>query len=201
MFSEDPRRAAILARISFVIRHLPRGSVVLFMDEKGPITVKRYGGYRWTREKRVVLRTYPPTRGKYYLFAAYELFHGRVRWKFHERSRSVEFIKFMQQVRRWYPHQYILVILDADTPHPQHCVASRQEMRRLKIHWLSLPKGSPDDNPLETVFGVLQDEVLVGSAPRDVADQQRQMSRALQRRNRRKDRFVRLKGLDNFHKK
>lgn len=88
-----------------------------------------------------------------------------------------------------------------DTQHTQHCVASRQEMRRLKIHWLSLPKGSPDDNPLETVFGVLQDEVLVGSDPRDVADQQLQISRALQRRNRRKERFVRLKWLDDFHKK
>lgn len=171
------------------------------MDEKGPITVKRYGGYRWTREKRVVLPKYQRTRGKYYLFAAYELFRGQVRWRFFERSRSIEFIKFMEQVRRWYPRQYILVILDADTPHPQHCAASRQAMRRLKMHWLSLPKGSPDDNPLEIVFGVLQDEVLVGSDPRDVAEQQRQISRALQRRNRRKDRFIHLKWIDDFHKK
>jgi transposase len=188
-----------LARISYVIRHLPRGRVVLFLDEKGPIPVKRYGGYRWTAEKRLVLPKYQKTRGKFYLFAVYELFQGRVRWKFDDHETSVEFIAFLRQIRRWYPHQYILIVLDSDTIHPQKSGETRREMRRLQMHWLSLPKGNPDDNPTETVFSVLQGEVIAGSDAPDTAEQKHCISRSLRRRNRRKGRFIRLGYLKDFY--
>jgi transposase len=173
--------------------------MVLFMDEKGPITVKRYAGSLWTTAKRVVLRKYQKTRGKFYLFSAYELYGGRVRWRFYERSRSDEVIAFMRQIRRWYPHQYILVILDQDTTHPQKCVATQQMMRRLKIHWLSLPKGSPDDNPLETIFSLVQRELLAGSDAPDVTTLKQRIRAYLAARNRRSNRCVHLAYLDDFH--
>lgn len=188
-----------MARISYVIRHLVRGSVVLFLDENGPITVKRYGGYRWTTEKRLILPKYQKTRGKFYLLAAYDLFQGRVRWAFDEHETSAEFIAFLRQIRRWYPHQPILIVLDSDTIHPQKSGESRREMRRLQIHWLSLPKGNPDDNPVETVFSVLQREVIAGSNARDPGEQQHRISHSLQQRNRRKDRFIRLGYLKDFY--
>ncbi len=169
------------------------------MDEKGPITVKRYGGRIWTTARRVVLPKCQKTRGKFYLYGVYELFTGRVRWQYYDYKRSEQFIAFMRTIRRWYPGHYILVILDQDTTHPQKCIASRQEMRRLKIHWLSLPKASPDDNPIETVFSVLQGEVLAGSNAPDVLAQKRRVSRALRRRNQRKDRFIRLGYLNELY--
>ncbi len=182
-----------------MIRHLPRGSVVLFLDEKGPITVKRYGGYRWTTEKRLILPKHQKTRWKFYLLAVYDLFQGRVRWKFDDHETSVEFIAFLRQIRRWYPQQYILIVLDSDTIHPQKSGESRREMRRLQIHWLSLPKGNPDDNPTETVFSVLQREVIAGSNAPDTGEQKRCISHSLQRRNRRKDRFIQLGYLKDFY--
>ncbi len=181
------------------MRHLPPGAVVLFMDEKGPIMVKRYGGRIWTTARQVVLPKYQKTRGKFYLYGVYELWTGRVRWRYYDHKRSEQFIAFMREVRRWYPGQYILVILDQDTTHPQKCVASRQELRRLKIHWLSLPKASPDDNPIETVFSVLQGEVLAGSDAPDVPTQKQRVSRALHSRNRRKERFIRLRYLSELY--
>lgn len=169
------------------------------MDEKGPITVKAYGGARWTKAKRLVLPKPQKTRGKFYLFGVYELGAGRMRWKYYDRNRSDEFIPFMRELRRWYPHPYLLVILDHDTTHPQHCAASRRELRRLKIHWLSLPKGSPDDNPIETVFSGLQQGILAGSNAPNVAELKRRISRYLWQRNRGKNRFVQLAWLDDFH--
>lgn len=145
-------------------------------------------------------RKYQKTRGKCYLFGAYELRSGRIHWKYYARSRSEEFMAFMRQVRRWYPHQYLLVVLDQDTTHPQKCAASRNEMRRLKIRWLSLPKGSPDDNPIETVFSLLQRDVLAGSDAPDLSTLKGRVSRYLWLRNRRKNRCVRLAYLDDFHK-
>jgi transposase len=192
VYTEDPHRQVILARIAWAIRHLPPGAVVLFMDEKGPITVKRYGGSVWTTAKRVIMHKNQKTRGKFYLFGVYELFSGHTRWRYYDRSRSDEFIMFMEEIRRWYPHQYILLVLDQDTTHPQTCVASRRAMRRLKIHWLSLPKGSPDDNPLETVFSLLKRDVLAGSNAADGRELKRRLSRYLWQRNRRKDGFVHL---------
>lgn len=52
-------------------------------------------------------------------------------------------------------------------------------MRRLKIHWLSLPKGSPDDNPIETVFSRLQRDVVAGSDAPDLYTLKRRVSRYL----------------------
>jgi transposase len=200
VYTDDPRRKVILARISWAIRHLPPRAVVLFMDEQGPITVKRYGGSVWTTAKRVVLPKYQKTRGKFYLYGLYELFTGRLRWRYYDRRRSDEFIAFMRELRRWYPSQYILVILDQDTTHPQKCLASRQALRRLKIHWMSLPKKSPDDNPIETIFSLLQRAILAGSDAPDVRELKRRISRFLWQLNRRKDRFVHLGYLDDFHK-
>jgi transposase len=199
VYTDDPRRAALLARICYVIRHLPRGSVVLFLDEKGPITVKRYGGYRWTAEKRLILPKYQKTRGQFCLFAVYELLRGRVRWKFDEHATSVEFIAFLRQIRRWYPHQSILIVLDSDTIHPQKSGDSRREMRRLQIHWLSLPKGDPDDSPMETVLIVLQGEAIAGRDAPHTAEQKRRISHSLQRRNRCRDRSIRIPCLLDIH--
>ena len=74
-----------------------------------------------------------------------------------------------------------------------------QEMRRLKIHWMSLPKASPDDNPVETVFSLLQRAILLGSDALDVHELKRRVSHYLWLHNRRKDRFVHLAYLDDFH--
>ena len=48
-----------------------------------PITVKAYGGRRYTRAKRLVLRRNQKTRGRFYLFLLYEVNQGRVDWAFY----------------------------------------------------------------------------------------------------------------------
>jgi len=72
-------------------------------------------------------------------------------------------------------------------------------MRQLKTHWMSLPTGSPDDNPVETVFSLLQRDTLLGSDAPDVRELKRRISHYLWLRNRRQDRIVHLAYLDDFH--
>ena len=69
----------------------------------------------------------------------------------------------MQQVRRWYPTQKVWVILDQDRAHPHKSRETRRTMRSLKIHWISLPKASPDDNPVEPLFSAVQLNILDNS--------------------------------------
>ena len=42
-------------------------------------------------------------------------------------------------------------------------------MRELKLHWISLPKGSPEDNPAENIFSDIQQNILDTSNDVDAA--------------------------------
>src|SRR5215472_15177183 len=54
LLSSDPQRRAILCRLKGLWRHRRRGELLAFFDVQ-PITVKAYGGRRYTREKQLIL--------------------------------------------------------------------------------------------------------------------------------------------------
>ena len=70
-------------------------------------------------------------------------------------------------------------------------------MRGLVLHRISLPKGSPDDNPVEEVFSDVQLMVLDNSNEPDARTKQHRISAHLTRRNHRGDRFIRIRYLAN----
>lgn len=173
--------------------------MLLFFDVK-PVYVKTYGGRRYTSAARLVLPRQQKTHGKFYIFAAYEVNSGRVRWAFLEGKNSPCVIRFLRQIRRWYPDQEVWVALDQDRAHPCHSRATRQAMRARKLHWVSLPKGSPDDNPVETLFSDVQLMILDNSNDADVVATQRRISAHWHQRNRRRDRQVRIPYLGDSDK-
>lgn len=198
LISQDPQRQAILYRIRRVFKHLPPEGVLLFFDVK-PITVKAYGGRRFSSAKRLVLQRYQKTRGRFYLFLSYDVKSGRVRWHYDHAKSSQEVCRFMQQVRHWYPTQSVWVVLDQDPAHPSKSLQTRRVMRSLQLHWISLPKGSPDDNPVETVFSDIQLMILDNSNDPDERTTRRRISHHLNRRNQRRDRFIRIPYLPDSH--
>jgi len=199
LISQDPQRRAILYRIRRVFRYLPPEGVLLFFDIK-PVTVKAYGGRRFSSAKKLVLPRYQKTRGRVYLFLSYDVKSGRVRWCYEYSKNSSAVCRFMQQLRRWYPTQTVWVILDQDPAHPAKSLRTRRMMRSLNLHWISLPKGSPDDNPVETVFSDIQLMILDNSNDPDEQTTRRRISQHLSRRNRRRDRFIRIPYLPDSHK-
>ena len=56
-------------------QHRPRHAVLAFFDVQ-PITVKAYGGRRYTTAKRLVLARDQKTRGRFYLFLLYFYCHS-----------------------------------------------------------------------------------------------------------------------------
>jgi transposase len=191
LLSTDPQRPAILSRIRQIWNHLPTTGVLLFFDVK-PVFVKAYGGRRYSSAPRLVLPRQQKTRGKFYVFAAYDVRTGRVRWAFLEGKSSSFVIRFLRQIRRWYPEQEVWVALDQDGAHPCKAKATQQAMRTLRLHWVSLPKGSPDDNPVETLFSDVQLMILDNSNDRDAAATRRRISAHWRRRNRRRDRHIQI---------
>lgn len=199
MISADPRRKAILARIRWVWNHLPKDGQMLFFDTK-PVTVKAYGGRRYTSARSLVLPRRQKTRGRFHLFLLYDVRTGRVRWTFRASKASSAICQFMHQVRHWYPDGPVWVVLDQDSAHPRKSRQTRRTMRQLGLHWISLPKASPDDNPVETINSDVQQMVLDCSNDPDVRATQRRISARLRGRNRRQDRKIAIPYLDDSHK-
>jgi transposase len=197
--SHDPRRLAILARLRLIWRHLPRNGVLVFFDEQ-PIAVKAYGGRRYTSAKRLLLDRLQKTRGFFYLFVIYDVNTGRRRWAFSTGKSSKYICRFLEQIRRWYPHQQVWIALDHDPAHPCTSRYTRRRMRPLQLHWITLPKGSPDDNPVETIFSDIQLMVLDNSNDPDMQTTQRRIRWHLQRCNRRHHRNIRIAYLPDSHK-
>jgi hypothetical protein len=196
LVSTDPQRLAILSRIRGVWRHLPTNGVLLFFDVK-PVFVKAYGGRRYTQQRRLILPKQQRTRGKFYLFLCYDVAAGRGRWAFMS-GKSTPFVcRFMRLVRKWYPTQIVWCALDQDRAHPCKSRETRRVMRALQLRWISLPKGSPDDNPVETIFSDVQLMVLDNSNDADVLATQRRISRHLRARNQCKDRWIKVPYLPN----
>lgn len=189
LISHDPQRHAILARIRAAWRHLPRNGALILFDIQ-PIAVKAYGGRRYTSAKRLVLERYQKTRGFFYLFALYDVKQGCVRWAFYASKDSEHVGRFMRRVRQWYPNQEVWVILDQDRAHPRKSHETRRIMRALKLHWISLPKASPDDNAVENLFSDIQLMILDNSNDSGPKVTQQRISTHWRKRNRRCDRFI-----------
>jgi hypothetical protein len=73
-------------------------------------------------------------------------------------------------------------------------------MRQLHLQWTSLPKRGPDDNPDETIFSDIQQNVLDTSNDPDEATTRKRISSHLRGRNRRPDRFIRISYLEHAHR-
>ena len=155
---------------------------MVFFDVQ-PIAVKAYGGRRYTSAKRLLIEKHQKTRGFFYLFALYDVRQGRVRWAFYSSKDSAAVCRFMRQIRRWYPSQAVWVILDQDRAHPCKSRETLRTMRALKLQWISLPNGSPDDKPVETLFSDVQLMSLDNSHDADPATTQRRISQHWRKRN------------------
>jgi len=199
LISSDPQRPSILARIRWRYRHLPAHGVLLFFDVK-PVAVKAYGGSRYTSAKRLVLEKRQKTRGRFYVFLIYDVHNGKVHWAFYPGKDSSYVGQFMRRIRRWYPEQDLWVVLDQDSAHPCKSRLTRRSMRALKLHWISLPKGSPDDNPVENIFSDIQKSILDTSNDVDAPMTKKRISAHLRGRCRRKQRRIHIPYLPDSHK-
>jgi len=90
----------------------------------------------------------------------------------------------------WYPTEQVWVALDQDRARPCTSRETKRVIRQLRLRWVSLPKASPDDNPVETIFSDLQLPVLDDSNDADAQTTKRRSSRYLKARNQCQERKV-----------
>lgn len=183
MISEDPDYEAKKARIRELLER--PNCHMLFVDEKGPMTVKRYGGSLWTCRKKVVVRANQKLRVKkrLRLFGAYCPHMDRIFYKFYMEAKSPQFKDFLVFLSRKLRDEKLYIVLDNIKVHKAKVILEYVE-KNGRIELIFLPKGAPELNEIENKFSLLQQEVLNNSSFRSAKELERAVRRWLSAYNR-----------------
>ena len=145
-------------------------SVVLCMDEKGPISAKKYGGYKWCKEREKV-ETNQKTKGRINLFAAYNPHKGEVPViSFSERKKKEDVCSFLKKIKKKFKRkEKVYIILDNFSSHKAK--DAKKTAEELGLELVYLPTNSPHLNPIERrLFANMQKEAINGSNFEDVQE-------------------------------
>jgi transposase len=138
---------------------------VIFLDEKGAICAKEYGGRSW-REKRKRMELGQKINGMRNLFGGLDVIEGREVIESYERRRSGEFCDFLRKLKERYFGYGLWLVMDNVPVHKSKM--SLAMMEELGIHQFWLPKASPELNPQELVWKLMQNRYINNRDFRDV---------------------------------
>lgn len=184
LISEDPDYEAKKRRLNELLEK--PNCILLFFDEKGPTVIKRYGGRKLTNKKFVVIKANQKLRvkKKMYLFAAYNPHKDRIYYKFYYFCTSREFREFVLRFRKRF-EDFIYVIIDNGPIHIAKMVKKiEEEFNDIELFYL--PKSSPELNPLENKFNLLQSEIISNSNFRSTFEMKRAIARWVRSYNNRR---------------
>ncbi len=159
--SNDPDFAAKVADVVGLYLDPPTGAVVLSMDEKTQVqALDRTQPLLPLDFDKSEKRTHDYVRhGTTNLFAALNVGTGEVIGRCFDRRRTVEFVTFLNQVIRRYPHQEIHVIMDNLSTHAGDEIDQWQEKHpQVEFHYT--PTGSSWMNQVEIWFGIITRQAI-----------------------------------------
>jgi transposase len=154
----DPAAARIMWGLYDQIMQAPAEAVVLCVDECDVhlLPVLRAMWMRRGQQARVLT---PGTNRKRAVFGALEWQTGRWLYQITERKRASEFIAFLEQLRRAYPGQPLLLVLDNASIHKARAVAIWLG-QQAQVRLLYLPAYSGHrHNPVEKVWWRLKGQI------------------------------------------
>jgi transposase len=154
--SRDPDFAVKVADVVGLYLDPPEGAVVLSMDEKTQVqALDRTQPVLPMEFSKTEKRTHDYVRhGTTNLFAAFNTITGEVVGRCFQRRRTIEFLKFLNDVVAAYPDKEIHVIVDNLSTHSGEDVDKWLEKHPLvKFHYT--PTGSSWLNQVEIWFGVI----------------------------------------------
>jgi len=162
----------------------PIGSVVVCVDEFGPLKCRPYRGVTWAERKKPVRlpATYHRTQGVRHFLAMYDVHHNILWGWFYERKRGDEFIDFLKRIRDAYASWVrIHVILDNFSPHIRQDVKKYAAKNRMKLVYIAT--NASWMNRIEAHFGPLRKFALEGSYPKTHKELSKQVMDYIEWRN------------------
>ena len=156
---DDPQRVEKLARIRYVVEHLPAKAALFFADELDiPLLPKV--GYQWMPKGAQVEVLTPGTNEKRYLAGALDLRTGTILHRVWWRKTHGLFLDLLQALEHAYPaaqFSRLYVVVDNYKIHKAQAV-QRWLTGHPRFELLFLPTYCPKASPIERAFGDVHDK-------------------------------------------
>jgi len=156
---KDKEYAKKKLRILKLIREKPPYSVVFFFDEKGPVGIKKFGGYSWIKKdctKSVPINQ--KTKGKLCFFVAYDPHNDKIVCKAYERKTSMEFVDFLHYLSSKTKGTIYLILDNCPTHYAKRVKEALDRIKR--IVFIPTAKYAPEMNWVERKLLDMQRQVF-----------------------------------------
>ena len=154
------------------IEHLryntPPNSVLLYVDEKGPVTAKTHGGTSWS-SVQVKVEKAQKINGILNVFGAYDHTNDKMHIHCYQKKTTKQFIDFLKRVEKRYDKniQNIFLILDNLSVHQSKKAKEVLAKDCPRIKLVFLPVRSPELNLIEVRWLWLQRQTINNSTFKD----------------------------------
>ncbi len=138
--SNDPEYDFEKKYIQHLRYNTPSDSVLLYVDEKGPITAKTHGGSSWS-SVQVKVEKAQKIKGLLNVFGAYDHTNDKMHVQCYKKKTGKQFIDFLKRVDRRYDKniQNIFLVLDNLSVHKSKKVKEEISKCCPRIKFVFLP--------------------------------------------------------------
>ena len=142
--------------------------MLLYVDEKGPITAKTHGGTSWS-STQVKVEKAQKIKGLLNVFGAYDYTNDKIHVQCYKKKTGKQFVDFLKRVDKRYDKniQNIFVVLDNLSVHKSKKVKEEISKYCPRIKFVFLPVRSPELNLIEVRWLWLQRQTINNSTFKD----------------------------------
>jgi transposase len=143
--------------------------VLLYVDEKGPITAKTHGGTSWS-STQVKVEKAQKINGILNVFGAYDHTNDKIHVQCYRNKTAKEFVDFLKRVDKRYDKNIlknIFVVLDNLSIHKSKKAKDEISKYCPRIKFVFLPVRSPKLNLIEVRWSWLQRQTINNSTFKD----------------------------------
>ena len=131
-------------------------------DEKAKIAIKEYGGYDYTKKKKIKVPAKQKVKGLLEMPAAINIHTGKTHYWFYDWKNSFVVIECFEDLIKKYPDKDIYVIVDCWSAHTSFSIRVWNHFHP-KFHLIFTPTSSSWMNMIERVFSKLEKDILQNS--------------------------------------
>ena len=142
--------------------------MLLYLDEKGPITAKTHGGTSWSSTQVKIEKT-QKINGLLNVFGTYDHTNDKIHVHCYRNKTAKQFVDFLKRVDKRYDKniQNIFVVLDNLSVHKSKKAKDEISKYCPRIKFVFLPVRSPELNLIEVRWSWLQRQAINNSTFKD----------------------------------
>ena len=142
--------------------------MLLYLDEKGPITAKTHGGTSWS-STQVKIEKAQKINGLLNVFGTYDHTNDKIHVHCYRNKAGKQFVDFLKRVDKRYDKniQNIFVVLDNLSVHKSKKAKDEISKYCPRIKFVFLPVRSPELNLIEVRWSWLQRQAINNSTFKD----------------------------------